>query len=231
MQSGKEYFDISPFWDYSKIPGTTAREESDEKLLSYEGWEEELESPCRASGTTADNCGILTEKAFHDGISVTASFFVFDGAMVALGADINDETPHKCNVYTTVEQCRAFSPVIKNNFVQNGGVFYKNLDSHTKFLSVSKKTQGSWSRNEYSESKVLLEEEILTITIPFEEYRSYSYLVYCKKEPNVRILRNDKTCQAIEINGNRIMAVFHGDASFYVDDKEIRGKKGEPLIK
>ena len=220
MQSGKEYFDISPFWDYSKIPGTTSRSEDDEAL----------ETPCRAYGKADKDSGILTEKAVHDGITLMASFFAFEGAMAALGTDIKDETPEKGQLFTTVEQCRASSAEIAENRVKCGKLTYRNLDKNTSFISSLETRKGSWSRNNLSSSKEILEDSILTITIPVTDRGKYGYLVFGEKEVQVEILRNDIDCQAILANGKKLMAVFHNDASLTVNGRRIEGKKGDIIL-
>lgn len=231
MERGQEYFDISPFWDYSKIPGTTARGESDEELLLHEGWSSTLETPCRAYGKSDGDCGVLCEDAVHDGISLTASYFVFNGAMVALGTDIKDKTPEKGELFTTVDQCFSHYTECGENFAKNGNVIYKNLDKNTHFCSRVYRQKGKWSRNNLNLSTESIYEDMFSVTIPVTEYGKYAYLISSEKAPEVEVIRNESDCQAIIIGGDRVMAVFHNDCSLMVGNRMIKGKKGEIVLR
>ena len=228
LEHGFEYMNVSPIWDYSKIPGTTARDEDDEALLAKEGWSETVESDCRADGYAEGGFGILTERAVHDGISLNASFFTFGSALVALGSDIFDKRGER--LHTTVEQCIPSEVEIKKNLVRNGKVYYKNLDETTEFVSSCEKRSGAWYRNNRASSRDTVEGDMLTITIPTESGSKYAYAVYTGNEPSVTVLSNNADCQAILADG-KLMAAFHTDTEFTVGDKKISGKCGELLIK
>lgn len=230
MNTGKEYFDISPFWDYSMIPGTTARRESDEELCGHGDWSNTLETPCRAFGSDNGKSGILSEKAIHDGISLTVSYFVFNGTMVALGTDITDKNPKKGQIFTTVEQCFANDSYFGNNYAINGNITYKNLDDNTVFFSKKYRQAGKWSRNNLSLSDEVLFENMFSITVPVTEYGKYAYMVSCKKAPKVEVIRNDSECQAIMIDGDIPMAVFHKKCTVTLGDKKIHGNNREMIL-
>ena len=231
MESGLEYYDIAPFWDYARFPGTTAREETDAQLEMHGvwSWTMERQTECVAFGTADRDCGILTERAVHDGIRVTASWFVFDGVLVALGTDISDCTPEKGRLFTTVEQCFAKEAVITRDFVRRGNVCYKNLGT-AGFTAVLEEKEGSWRRNYADGSDTVLKARLLTITIPQETGGSYAYMVYSKKEPAVEILRNDKDCQAVLVDKKTIMAVFHCEGELAVGSLSVTGRKDELVI-
>ncbi len=231
MESGREYFDISPCWDYSKIPGTTARNQTDKELLSYENWNGNLETPCRAYGKSDGDCGVLTEFTAHDGISMTSTYFVFDGAMVALGTDIKDDTPEKGELFTTVEQCVSDSSSFDGDIATNGKVIYKNLDANTKFNVQTTVREGSWRRNHGSLSDEGINMEIFSVLIPKNEYDKYAYLVSGEKEVDVEVLKNDSLCQAVIFGGDKLMAVFHHDCVIEVGDRIVEGKKGDIILK
>lgn len=231
MESGLEYYDIAPFWDYARFPGTTAREETDAQLKTHGdlSWTMERQTECVAFGTADRDCGILTERAVHDGIKVTASWFVFDGVLAALGTDISDATPEKGRLFTTVEQCFAKEAVITRDFVRRGRVCYKNLGA-TGFVAALEEKEGSWRRNYADGSDTVLKERLLTVTIPQEAGGSYAYMVYSQAEPTVEILRNDKDCQAILVDKKTLMAVFHSEGQLIAGDKTITGGKDALVI-
>lgn len=228
LEHGFEYMNVSPIWDYSKIPGTTARDEGDEELLSKVGWSETVETDCRANGYTDGSFGLLTERAVHDGISLSATYFTFGGAMVALGADIFDERGEA--LHTTVEQCIPGEVKIEKNLVQNGKVFYKNLDATTEFISSCETKSGRWYRNNHAGSQDEVSGELLTITIPVSSGDTYAYMVYTADEPTITLLSNTADCQAILADG-KLMAAFHTDTEITVGDKKISGKCGELVIR
>lgn len=230
MESGREYYNISGVWDYSKIPGTTARAETDEQLLLHGDWSYDMESECKTKCLTDSNFAILSENAVHDGISLNAAFFVFDGAMVALGSDIKDERDER--LHTTVEQCFADDlPIIDKNLVRRGKITYKNLESTNDFEAYYEERCGSWHRNCIPYKDEPVSEKLLTITIPVSAGETYAYTVYIGEEPEVRILKNDAECQAIFANGEMLMAVFHKDTSITVGNDTVFGKAGELIIK
>lgn len=230
MESGTEYYMIAPVWDYSKIPGTTAREETDEELLNKGGWSQANDSPCKTSGKAEDSCGILTEYAEHDGISLTASYFTFDSTLVALGTNINGITPNGAKVYTTVDQRFAKEADIEKNLVKCGRVTYKNLADKTEFVSTLEHRIGDWKRNNRFLPETAAEGDVLTVTIPARNGGSYAYLVSVDEVPDVKVLKNDKSCQAILVGENRIFAVFHEDAEITVGTRTVKGKAGELLF-
>ena len=230
MESGLEYYNIAPFWDYCKFPGTTARQETEQMLQMHGDWTMERQTDCVAFGTAELDMGIMAERAVHDSIKVTASYFVFDGVLVALGTEITDAFPERGALFTTVEQCIAKDAVITRDFVKRGNVCYKNLGS-TGFVAVLEEKEGSWRRNYVDGSDAVLKEQLLTIGIPQAEGGAYGYMVYCKKEPAVEILRNDKNCQAILVDKKTVMAVFHGEDTLSVGGQTLAGQKDMAEIK
>ena len=227
MESGREYLNVSPIWDFAKIPGTTARYETDEQLLAKEGWAHTTESECRVTSRTFGDAGVLYERAVHDGISLNASFFTFGSCMVALGSDINDERGEV--LHTTVEQCiPADEYSIEKNLVKNGKVTYKNLASSSDFVSSHETRTGSWHRNCRPTKDEPTTGEMLTVTMPMKSGDFYAYAVYAGKEPSVRVIKNDKSCQAVIADG-KLMAVFHEDCELLFDGGAVSGKAGEIL--
>ena len=230
MESGREYYDISGVWDFSKIPGTTARSETDEQLLTHGDWSYDMESECKTKGLVDGDVAILSERAVHDGISLNATFFVFDGAMVSLGSDIKDDRGEL--LHTTVEQCFADEePVIGKNLVKRGRITYKNLASTNDFSASYEQRIGSWHRNCTPYKDESVSGKLLTVTIPVSTGETYAYTAYIGKEPDVLILKNDAECQAILVGGKTFMAVFHMDTSIAFNGNTIFGKTGELAIK
>lgn len=234
MKSGKEYFEIAPVWDYSKIPGTTAREESDEQLFKDHGnWHVEVLQDTVADGKVKGECGIYLQNFKHEDISLKAAYFLYKGNMVCLGADVKDKAPEKGNVFTTVEQCVADAPErITDASAQNGGFVYRNLDKNTELVMEVKDVTGSWKRNNTNSSYPDETKTIFMLTIPYSaDYDKYAYMVSAKGyETEALVVRNDSLCQAVCFDGCTVMAVFHENAEFECNGKKYSGNKGEILI-
>lgn len=230
MQSGKEYYNLAPVWDYAKIPGTTARQETDEQLLTYKDWEYYYHTGNRTAGMTRDNSGILSEFVSHDGISLHTSFFVFDGCMAALGADIQNLFPEKGALLTTVDQCHAGVVQISEDkkLVENEGWCYRNLDNETSFIIDYGTKTGSWHRNNLPMSPEPVRDEVFTLTIPVKDtHNAYAYLVSPGDAAvDVEVLCNDETCQAILVNKKTVMAAFHKDTVLCTEGKKYCGQAG-----
>ena len=238
MRSGKEYFDIAPLWDYSAIPGTTARKESDEALLAKPEWHGEVKAEEGFApicyGKAEEKAGWLGMKAKHDGISICAAYFTFGGALVALGADIKDASPEKGEVFTTVNQCFAENAdlsSISEGKCACGGFIYENVDESTVFTAKVERKTGSWYRNNQTLPKDEVSGEIFTLQIPKTDKGTYAYIAYpaAEKAPLVRVLQNDRKCQAILAN-ETVYAVFYEEGALSLPNGAVlQGNAGECL--
>ena len=233
MHSGKEYYDISPVWDFCKIPGTTARQESEEQLKNHGDWDVLFRKKNECQSVVIGDNGILKQNVEHDGISLKISYFVFDGCMVALGTDICDESSELGAVVTTVEQSVADNPMVLSvSEAVNCGWRYRNLDCTTEFNYTIGPVTGSWYRNNPSKSKEPVTKDIFTVTIPVDADRSsYAYLV-SPKEWNgiVRVLRNDSDCQAILVNESTVMIACWRDMDMTLQGNALECHSGEMII-
>ena len=239
---GDEYFDIAPVWDYAHIPGTTARVENDEQIHAHRDWWCRPLPNSHAGGLTLGDFGILYEKPEHDGISALVSFFTFDGCMVALGADIRDESPEAGPLTTTVDQCRlrdANLGATPATAVDNGEWSYYNLDPEAPFVVNAQKVEGSWGRNNHSVPRTPVTGDVFTLYIPTDlSHPYYAYMVTPRNAATgngVRVLRNDATVQAIDVprpDGSRtVLAVFHADGALTLPNGTVlEGSCGKCLI-
>ncbi len=233
MHSGKEYFNLSPVWDYSKIPGTTARQETDEQLLQHGDWDILFRKESKCNCLVQNDRGILTQFSAHDGFSLRISYFVFDGCLAALGTDIQDNTPDAGALVTTIEQsaedCCRF---ISDTEVVNSGWRYRNLDERASMTAQILNQSGSWRRNNPGQPETVVTKRLFTLTIPVTpEYDRYAYAVMPENAPaDIKVLRNDESCQAILVNDNCIMAAFHDDVSIDVAGAKLAGAANDLLI-
>lgn len=100
-QKGDEYEDIYPYWDWKKLPGTTALQD-DKKLplLLAKGYFTDNEF---VGGVSDGKDGIAVMDFKRDGLTAKKSWFIFNNKIVCLGAGIN--ASENVPVTTSVNQC------------------------------------------------------------------------------------------------------------------------------
>ena len=228
MRNGNEYCNINPVWDYSRIPGTTSRIETDEQLLSHRKWWERPLPNDHAGGKQNGCRAVIYELAEHGDIKTLAADFAFEHGFVCLGTEIQGE-----NVNTTVDQCLLQGDVItENNCIIHNGIRYSPLDN-TQIDTVIQTQQGSWHRNSIALSDEPIRMDVLTLSINHSENDRcrYAYMISSadKEAPNVEVIRNDGDVQAIRLPDGDIMAVFHHTSILTADGQEILGNAGTIL--
>ena len=167
-----------PVWDYSKIPGTTAREQTDEELSNYTDW------PCKAlpnsysGGLKQGPYGVIYEQAEHDGIKVNVSYFLYPDAMIMLGSGIKDEFPEKGPLFVTLNQCRPEGkPVCRaDGSVEMDGFVYRSLDGKKLLYRVENKN-GAWHRNNLEEPFAPVSMDVFTIEESLKGVEDTGYAV------------------------------------------------------
>lgn len=228
MRTGMEYYDINCVWDFSKIPGTTARYENDSELLAHtDMWNKPLRSEHAGSQQKGEKA-VVFQLQEHDGISVLASDFAFPHGVVRLGTDIKSTRFE--TLYTTVEQCNYVGDIKqKNREFTHNGIRYTALDS-TVIDSEIKPQCGSWQRNNTGLSNVEVQKQVLTLLVTHDSGNNskYAYMISAEsaETPKIQVIRNDSEVQAILLSDNKVMAVFHKDCELQVFDRIISGKKG-----
>jgi Polysaccharide lyase family 8, C-terminal beta-sandwich domain./Polysaccharide lyase family 8, N terminal alpha-helical domain./Polysaccharide lyase family 8, super-sandwich domain. len=89
-QSGKEYENIFPFWDWKKIPGTTTQQDDkDLPVLTASGYH----IPSNFVGGVSDGkSGIAVMDYRRDGVSAKKAWFIFNNQIICLGAGISSSS-------------------------------------------------------------------------------------------------------------------------------------------
>lgn len=229
MRDGSEYLNINPVWDFSRIPGTTARTETDEQLLTHvEWWCLPLPNDHSGGGQEGSRA-IVYELAQHDGVEALAAAFAFEHGCVFLGCGVKcTERPEA--LVTTVEQCMLKGEIraaVKSGgaSVLHNGIRYTALNG-TDMKAERALRRGSWKRNSLLAEDIPVEADVFTLTIrhPAEGESAYAYMISAEacSEPAVRVLRNDEGVQAIQLPDGGVMAVFHR-----ADALEWDGKRAE----
>lgn len=111
MKTGKEYYNIYPYWNWRQIPGTTAVQ--DTAKLPEIGWTSYNIESDFVGGLTYEDGAISTMQYKRDGVTANKSYFLFPDFTVCLGSNINGQQDQ--HLQTTVEQCFSTTPLWTNN--------------------------------------------------------------------------------------------------------------------
>lgn len=228
MKTGEEYFNIAPVWDYAKMPGTTARQETDEELKQHGDWNKRPQKN-RPINRAKDDAALVVLQPEHDGISLKSTFFVYKDNLIVLGADIKDEK-NVGTVLTTVEQSFAKNTVIHSDkYFENAGIHYVNLDEKSKFDCEVKVQTGSFLRNNSGGSDNPVSAEIFTLTVPFGgDGSTYAYRVSAEfPTTDVKVIRNDSKCQAILADDSLLMFMAYEECAIEVCGRKWSLNSGE----
>ena len=225
-----------PVWDFCRIPGSTARIETDDALMEKRAiWHGKMPENQYGYGAILDEMvGCIWQDMKYNGVSgVIARFFV-DGMLVALGSGLCASGSEP--IVTTLEQCRLEGSLGRelcagHCAVRHNGTVYALLDQHELQINTQTRT-GDWKRINESESAPPVKEDVLTVwidhgTAPVNASYTFAILpesMADQKLSSVKILANTLQCQAIEWNGYAY-CVFHQDGEFTLPGgKNIKGE-------
>jgi chondroitin AC lyase len=89
-QSGKEYENIFPYWDWKKIPGTTTQQDDKElPVLTAAGYRIKSDF---VGGVSDGKTGVAVMDYNRNGLSAKKAWFIFNDQIVCLGAGITAES-------------------------------------------------------------------------------------------------------------------------------------------
>lgn len=173
--NGSEYYNIAPFWDWKKLPGTTIVQDAS-SLPVIKAWDFKTNSIFVGGATNGEN-GIAVMDYDRDGLKARKSWFMFDDKMVCLGSAINATTEFP--VTTSINQVFLKNDLIVN---QKGKTYEKSernetitpnwvLHDGTGYLFPeggavnigSRFLEGSWNRIVKRIPPVILTESILQL--------------------------------------------------------------------
>ena len=148
-QSGDEYTDIFPFWDWKKIPGTTTLQDSSNlPILNASGYRIKSDF---VGGVSDGLNGIAVLQYHRDSLRAVKSWFFFDAAIICLGAGIKTNLDKV--VTTSVNQSFLKSDVLMS---QNGKSVVLNVGIH-EYHDVNWVIQDNWGYFFPGNAKVYLE--------------------------------------------------------------------------
>lgn len=196
-RSGEEYNNIFPFWDWSKLPGTTTYLDTAQlPVLTWKGYRNQA---AFVGGVSNGINGLSSMLYLRNGLDAYKSWFQFDDAVVCIGSGISADI--KLPITTTINQCLLKGEVIAadNEYIRsigNGQHFFENLqwlvhDSigyyffyNQQVVVENNKHTGSWNKVANYLSDDMLEEDIFTLSVEHgeePENGSYAYAII----PNV----------------------------------------------
>jgi hypothetical protein len=236
LKKGDEYLNIGPLWDYSAIPGTTSRYETDAEIRSFPDFTwNKIVTDDFGGEKIGDDLAVCFVGSEHYGVNSMVTAFALPFGMVFLGAELREKEGKP--IHTTVNQCFLRGDVAINDMgheVIHDGVIYRSLDKYTTFRCAANHRHVDHFRNSIEKAKVDLEGDLLTVDIPVDPARpcyAYAVLPTEEKDNTVEVLRNDGVCQAIKLSDGRVVAVFHDNVEIELDGKTVIGKKNEIVVK
>lgn len=247
MRTGNEYLNITSCWEWNRLPGTTLPatplvekgNHNPPKVIHFPKNRYLGESTFTGGVSDKEKYGAMIYSMDFDKVKAKKAVFFADDIIIALGSDINSNSPYP--VATTVEQSLLNGKVEKgeNWFFHNGiGYAGKNISL------FAGKRKGNWKPlwGAYIES-MPDEKEIFQLTIDHGKKvtnGNYEYAIFpnttAKKMPSViksyQLLANNGTVQAVKLQDNTIMAIFHkggklenfttdSAGAFIITDKKI----------
>lgn len=223
-QTGHEYQDIFPLWDWRKLPGTTAPLTSGAlPALTWQGYRMQSDW---VGGVSDGEYGAAAMELNRDGLTGRKAWFFLDNGVVCLGAGIASEKD--APVWTSMNQCRgeAGSLISLGDFPGmqvkiQGGVGYVSW-SPKSYFGLEERS-GSWRKvysagPEKADAGVVFSPGIDHGVRPRDA--SYQYMVFpgASREwleafagkQTVHVLSNTALCQAVyDSTAMLTLAVFH----------------------
>ena len=213
MVSGREYDDVAPYWRYDRIPGTTARRETDAELLAHPAaWTRRRLPDDFAGGAVADDRAAVWQREDHETVHALTASFAFPGGFVRLVTGVRDD--ESAPLFTTVEQSFLHGDVTcEGDSVIHSDIRYTPL-AGTKFIQETAPAGGQWCRNSVHESQERLREVPmfgLYVGHPAGGTSSCAYMISPAPSvsPAVEVLRNDDEIQSIRLPDGRVMSIDH----------------------
>ena len=226
-KDGKEYYDIFPIWDWSKLPGITAHVPSG-NFPSLADNPDNGNKQDFVGGLTDGKDGIGAMKLARDGLTFDKLWLFNKDVVVCLGSNITSITGEK--VLTTVEQCRMRGNinVIKGEKVSATDTYkgeIRILHNNKGYIVLGDEclvyggkmvNKGSWSDIMKMYPHKLVSGDIFTLCIdhgykPGES--SYCYVILPNADKatvksfdtdNYKIISNDKKMQGIHIKDENV---------------------------
>jgi chondroitin AC lyase len=249
FQTGKEYYDIFPIWNWRRIPGVTSYVQ---EPLPPSGWVGLPNESNFVGGISDSSFGLASMLFKRDGLTAYKSWFASPEGMVCLGAGIHSNK--NTNVSTTLNQSLFDKKIIvetdkrrKNITTPGEAISDKNIrwiyHAHTgyiilerDFIRVSDNIQtGTWKSVYTPGNPDPVTGEVFNLWIDHGEApdnKSYAYMILpsvtmksltsISRHLPLEILQNDTLLQAIQYPNEKItQAVFYHPGKINLNKETI----------
>jgi len=240
QQSGKEYKDIQPLWNWTMLPGTTC----DTTIKPYDREVFKTSNLGKFTGLVSD--GTIGASAMtYDRLGTKAlkSYFFVNDMMICLGAGI--ESTNTKNLVTTIDQSYYTGKVVKSPvnssalpwvWHNNTGYFFMDKHEHT---TTVKKQSGAWNAIDNAADTQVLSNTVFTLYEPQIKFNTYAYVVkpetdaksMAKLAQNLpaKVIFNTTKVQAIQ-SGSSVMVAFYAPGSLQTAGLKIQADKSCLLL-
>ena len=234
-QSGKEYENIFPFWDWKKIPGTTTHQDDKElPVLTASGYRIVSDF---VGGVSDGNSGIAAMDYNREGISAKKAWFIFNKQIICLGAGIHSSAgiPVATSVnqtflngeVTVKSETEKLFPVGSVESLNPRWILHDQAGYYFpeggKLVLETKSVTGSWNRVASMYPDEPIHSDMFKLWFEHGTNPENSSYAYClvpqatkeimrkmEKDPGFRILKNDSEMQAVvSSDGNMAGLIFY----------------------
>lgn len=247
-QTGKEYENIFPVWNWRRLPGITSYTKKDLPALSFAGLHNESDF---VGGVSDSSSGVAAMFFKRNGLTAHKSWFFIPQGLVCLGAGI--KSTDNAAISTTLNQSLLNgSIVVKTNkeertitegnelnsqnvhWVYHNHIGYVFLQKEKVHVSADDQ-KGNWKGVYVDGSPELIIKKVFNLWIDHganPENASYAYMIvpnairesikqFSRRSP-VEILQNDTSVQAIQDSGALLtQAIFYHPGKITVNKKTI----------
>jgi chondroitin AC lyase len=229
-QSGDEYTDIFPFWDWKKIPGITAYQDNGKLPMTNES----KNKSDFVGGVSDGNNGIAVLNLNRDSLMANKSWFFFNDAVICLGSGITAGLNK--DVSTTVNQSLLKGSVLvssngkvseiskgdhdlkKINWILHDNWWYYFPGTSSLHLE-NQERKGAWNRVVAPMSSHELTTEIFQVNLDHglkPSDAAYAYYVFPAAQKNtirkrakaIKIITNNKDRQAVMTTDGKFSGVI-----------------------
>ncbi|MGJ1284984.1 polysaccharide lyase 8 family protein [Sphingobacterium spiritivorum] len=227
QQSGPEYMNIMPVWEWDKIPGTTSPDHKEDKLMDTE-WG--VRGNNQFAGGVSDSLyGVTAYQMNYDAVQAKKSWFFLDQEILCLGADINSDLD--VPVTTTINQAWLQGPVqldgkttvkkqapaqVSASQLWHNGSGYVIAEGQRTFLSAETQ-EGSWKRINKSGEAAPVKGDVFKLWIdhgirPKDAHYEYRVLpaltnakAFAKIKNPAQVIENTKRAQIVYYSGSQLL--------------------------
>ena len=239
-QSGLEYDDIAPLWNWHRLPGTTC--DQGIKSLVPSGKNVNYSNSGFCGNLSCGETGMAAMLYKRAKLSACKAWFFEKDSIICLGSGITGESIG--SVYTSIQQSLLHGPVVtskgnlaagehklaKGSWLHHDGVGYHLLNGS---IVKQEKVNGNWKSIYSTRGDRPATGDIFSLWIDHAKSpknQSYAYTIYPQakpsdmaaltEKPSVRILANTDNLQAIE-NESGVKAVFYNPGKLTTHSKTI----------